>query len=52
MVSLVESKPAKNTSHLHKLVNIGKIFLTVQREPMMELVYESYGVSLFCHLNR
>jgi hypothetical protein len=51
MVSLVESKPTKNTSHLHKLVNIGKRFLTMQREPMMELVYESYGVSLFCHLN-
>jgi len=52
MVSSVESKPTKNTSHLHKLVNIGKRFLTVQIEPMMELVYESYGVSFFCHLNR
>jgi hypothetical protein len=47
MVSSVESKPTKNTSHLHKLVNIGKRFLTVQIEPMMELVYESYGVSFF-----
>jgi hypothetical protein len=47
MVSLVESKPTKNTSHFHKIVNTGKRFLTVQREPMMEIAYEIYDVSFF-----
>ena len=37
--------------NLQKLVVIGTIFLSVQREPIMEAVYESYRVRVFIYYN-
>jgi len=36
---------------LQKLVVIGTIFLSVQREPIMEAVYESYRVRVCIYYN-